>query len=253
MGGGGDHGHVPTGGDFRGKVWSMTGGPYCRPKHWRRNTAIAMFGIFLVCIPIAMKSAELESLPELLLAVERLADMPKLASGLISCRRSLRVPSRMRLTLGFSDINSKDIEMTSVTYSPLIVASHARNGYLTTPLVFGDFPPVVGSPFFLGVVPAAKEVPETPASSAAGGIKPRLFQGRVFSAHVVSHTTTAAKEGSSHAYKGKKPTAATSRSGRTVIVGNLRIRLDEDELVMPKDKIILTIPTLNRFAPLRQK
>ncbi|KAL5205989.1 hypothetical protein ABZP36_034198 [Zizania latifolia] len=58
---GGDHGgHGRGGGDFRQKVWSMTGGPYCRPVHWRRNTAIAMFGIFLVCIPIAMKSAELE-------------------------------------------------------------------------------------------------------------------------------------------------------------------------------------------------
>ncbi|WOL04949.1 hypothetical protein Cni_G13672 [Canna indica] len=42
-------------GDFRANVWSMTGGPYCRPKHWKRNTAIAMFSIFLVCIPIAMK------------------------------------------------------------------------------------------------------------------------------------------------------------------------------------------------------
>ncbi|MED6183165.1 hypothetical protein PIB30_035484 [Stylosanthes scabra] len=62
MGGGGasDHGHGPHGGDFRSKVWSMTGGPYCRPKHWRRNTAIAMFGVFLLCVPIAMKSAELE-------------------------------------------------------------------------------------------------------------------------------------------------------------------------------------------------
>ncbi|CAN1133187.1 hypothetical protein LINPERPRIM_LOCUS30502 [Linum perenne] len=38
----------------------MTGGPNCCPKHWRRNTAIAMVGVFLVCIPIAMKSAELE-------------------------------------------------------------------------------------------------------------------------------------------------------------------------------------------------
>ncbi|KAG8057753.1 hypothetical protein GUJ93_ZPchr0002g23995 [Zizania palustris] len=61
---GGDHGgHGHGGGDFRQKVWSMTGGPYCRPVHWRRNTAIAMFGIFLVCIPIAMKSAELEQRP----------------------------------------------------------------------------------------------------------------------------------------------------------------------------------------------
>ncbi|KAK6926268.1 hypothetical protein RJ641_007987 [Dillenia turbinata] len=69
MGGGGDHHHGhgggegAHGGDFRTKVWSMTGGPYCRPKHWRRNTAIAMFGVFLVCIPIAMTSAKLEQRP----------------------------------------------------------------------------------------------------------------------------------------------------------------------------------------------
>ncbi|XP_020109961.1 uncharacterized protein LOC109725262 isoform X3 [Ananas comosus] len=70
MGGGGDHhgggghghghGHGGEAGDFRKKVWSMTGGPYCRPKHWRRNTAIALAGIFLICVPIAMKSAELK-------------------------------------------------------------------------------------------------------------------------------------------------------------------------------------------------
>ncbi|THU51372.1 hypothetical protein C4D60_Mb06t30340 [Musa balbisiana] len=63
MGGAGGGGHeMHHGGveDFRTKVWSMTGGPYCRPKHWKRNTAIAMFGVFLVCIPIAIKSAELE-------------------------------------------------------------------------------------------------------------------------------------------------------------------------------------------------
>ncbi|KAL4383881.1 hypothetical protein GQ457_15G018750 [Hibiscus cannabinus] len=63
MGGGehGGHGHGPE--DFRTKVWSMSGGPNCRPKHWRRNTAISMFGVFLICIPIAMKSAELEQRP----------------------------------------------------------------------------------------------------------------------------------------------------------------------------------------------
>ncbi|CAL8122577.1 unnamed protein product [Prunus armeniaca] len=62
--GGGEHAHGDGArGDFRAKVWSMSGGPYCRPKHWKRNTAIAMAGIFLVCIPIAMKSAELEQRP----------------------------------------------------------------------------------------------------------------------------------------------------------------------------------------------
>ncbi|KAF8107100.1 hypothetical protein N665_0126s0018 [Sinapis alba] len=64
--GGAEHGHGGGGGgDFRAKVWSMSGGPYCRPKHWRRNTAFAMLGVFLVCIPIAMKSAELEQRPHM--------------------------------------------------------------------------------------------------------------------------------------------------------------------------------------------
>ena len=67
-GGGGDHGHGHGHGDFRNKVWSMSGGPYCRPKHWKRNTAIAMFGVVLICIPIAMKSAELEVLLSLSLS-----------------------------------------------------------------------------------------------------------------------------------------------------------------------------------------
>ncbi|RAL41289.1 hypothetical protein DM860_010083 [Cuscuta australis] len=63
-GGGGDHGHhhADAAGDFRSKVWTMTGGPNCRPVHWKRNTAIAMAGIVLVCIPIAMKSAQLENI-----------------------------------------------------------------------------------------------------------------------------------------------------------------------------------------------
>ncbi|GKU88212.1 hypothetical protein SLEP1_g2502 [Rubroshorea leprosula] len=58
--GGAEHGQGHGAEDFRTKVWSMSGGPYCRPKHWHRNTAVAMFGVFLICIPIAMKSAELE-------------------------------------------------------------------------------------------------------------------------------------------------------------------------------------------------
>ncbi|XP_042048902.1 uncharacterized protein LOC121794688 [Salvia splendens] len=69
MAGGGDHHHHHAdgahGGDFRAKVWSMTGGANCRPKHWKRNTAVAMAGIVLICIPIAMKSAQIEQRPHL--------------------------------------------------------------------------------------------------------------------------------------------------------------------------------------------
>ncbi|MQL90842.1 hypothetical protein Taro_023440 [Colocasia esculenta] len=45
----------------------------------------------------------------------------------------------------------------AVTYGPLVVNNHARFGYLATSIVFGDFPAVVGSPYFLGVVPARQE------------------------------------------------------------------------------------------------
>ncbi|MQL77014.1 hypothetical protein Taro_009411 [Colocasia esculenta] len=59
----------------------------------------------------------------------------------------------------------------AVTYGPLVVANHARCGYLTTPVVFGVFPAVVGSPYFLRVVPAVKIMSATtPKPAAAGGI-----------------------------------------------------------------------------------
>ncbi|PKU73501.1 hypothetical protein MA16_Dca008065 [Dendrobium catenatum] len=55
-----DHGESHGAEDFSLKEWRMTDGPKCRPKYWRRNAAIAMFGIVLVYIPIVMKSAELD-------------------------------------------------------------------------------------------------------------------------------------------------------------------------------------------------
>ncbi|CAI5468662.1 unnamed protein product [Closterium sp. Yama58-4] len=55
-GGGGAAGGYPN-------VWALTGGWYCDPKHWRRNTAFALAGIFAVCVPIALTSARLEQRP----------------------------------------------------------------------------------------------------------------------------------------------------------------------------------------------
>ncbi|THG07589.1 hypothetical protein TEA_014699 [Camellia sinensis var. sinensis] len=83
-GGGGDHGHHGDAahcGDFRNKVWSMTGGLYCRPKHWKRNTAIAVAGIFLICIPIAMKSAQLEIRAKTGDSHSRIADFFDIVAG----------------------------------------------------------------------------------------------------------------------------------------------------------------------------
>ncbi|EFJ08573.1 hypothetical protein SELMODRAFT_59905, partial [Selaginella moellendorffii] len=44
-------------------IWTPFGGPYCNPRNWRRNTALTLLGIFLICIPIARLSARLEQRP----------------------------------------------------------------------------------------------------------------------------------------------------------------------------------------------
>ncbi|KAM7276370.1 hypothetical protein ACFE04_018236 [Oxalis oulophora] len=48
-------------GDYKMKVWSMTGGPNCRPKYWRSNTVFALFEIFLVHVALAVKFVELDA------------------------------------------------------------------------------------------------------------------------------------------------------------------------------------------------
>lgn len=57
MGGAPHDAHYPG---YPTQVWSPTGGWWCHPKLWRRNTVFAFAGIFAVCIPIAMTSARLE-------------------------------------------------------------------------------------------------------------------------------------------------------------------------------------------------
>ncbi|MQL78637.1 hypothetical protein Taro_011069 [Colocasia esculenta] len=72
--------------------------------------------------------------------------------------------------------------MAAITYGLLVVACHAKCGYLTTPIMFGDFPAMVGSPYFLGVIPAAQATSKAALkATATRGSKPRPSQGRVFS------------------------------------------------------------------------
>ena len=51
------HGHYPG---YPTEVWTPTGGWYADPKLWRRNTFVAMAGIFAVCVPIFIASVKLE-------------------------------------------------------------------------------------------------------------------------------------------------------------------------------------------------
>ena len=42
------------------QVWTPSGGWYCDPKLWKRNTAFAFGAVALVVVPLFLKSASLE-------------------------------------------------------------------------------------------------------------------------------------------------------------------------------------------------
>ncbi|MQL99140.1 hypothetical protein Taro_031859 [Colocasia esculenta] len=142
--------------------------------------------------------------------------------------------------------------MAAVTYGPMVVACHAKCGYLAVPLVFGDFPAVVGSPYFLGVVPAVQATPKAaPTATATRGTKPYSSQGRVFSVNTISCVAVPRKRGQRQGRRGSKPRAVVSNSGKTVLVGDIRVRLDGGEPILPRDRSVPTVATSNKYAPLQ--
>ncbi|MQL86141.1 hypothetical protein Taro_018668, partial [Colocasia esculenta] len=174
----------------------------------------------------------------------------------------------------------------AVTYGPLVVNNHARFGYLATPIVFGDFPAVVGSPFFLGVVLARQEEDTFQRSSIHKSTKKNgrmhantkvhpatvnkgtsiplktddvkeskahSTQVRTYSVHLISSTIVApasSQRGQNKHHKSKRPSAATSRSGKSIMVGSLQVRLDGSPPITPRDRNVPNIPTSNRFSAL---
>ncbi|CAB3998802.1 Hypothetical predicted protein [Paramuricea clavata] len=49
--------------DYPKYVWSPSGGWWCEPRNWRRNTAIGFGMIFAACVPICWLSWQLERRP----------------------------------------------------------------------------------------------------------------------------------------------------------------------------------------------
>ncbi|MQM22937.1 hypothetical protein Taro_055996, partial [Colocasia esculenta] len=175
----------------------------------------------------------------------------------------------------------------AVTYGPLVVNNHAKFGYLATPIVFGDFSPVIGSPFLLGVVPAHREEDvnegfpihkstkkncnnngrvkarsatinkgtQMPVKNdAVKGGKPHSTQVRTYTVHMISSTIVAPIPSQRGQYKrrnNKRPPAAISRSGKSIMIGNVRVRLDGTPPTTPRDRYVSNIPTSNRFSALR--
>ncbi|MQM00467.1 hypothetical protein Taro_033202 [Colocasia esculenta] len=123
-----------------------------------------------------------------------------------------------------------------VLFGPLVVQDHIRNDYLTTPTRFGDFPPVVESPYFLGVIPAAlptaakahkaKQTKEEPQAQEANLIQ-------MFATYAINFVNTPTTGKNKRRKSSKKPTTrGISGSGKTVRVGDLQIRLDGSETLM---------------------
>ncbi|MQM08359.1 hypothetical protein Taro_041218 [Colocasia esculenta] len=163
--------------------------------------------------------------------------------------------------------------MAVVTYGPLVVANHARFRYLAIPIVFGNFPVVVGSPFFLGVVPGVEDEVATSAFATTQRVWSSVpSTGQVFSVNQISTDVAPAQQGQCrHHHNGVRPVvtscqsnasiqgghrqgrevtklaATTSLSGKIVIVGNLRIRLDGGDPLMTWDRHLPTISTSNYF------
>ncbi|MQM01334.1 hypothetical protein Taro_034086 [Colocasia esculenta] len=151
-----------------------------------------------------------------------------------------------------------------VTYGPLIVNNHVRFGYLTTPIMFEDFPAIVGSPFFSGVISTVQDnaankstkkasrsfrhlkihpdavtggIKSPSKNVAAKGDKPRPAQVQNYSVRVISFEVVVAvpsRRGQSKNYKVKRPSAATSTSSKSVIVGSLRVRLNGGQPIIPR-------------------
>ncbi|MQL78937.1 hypothetical protein Taro_011363 [Colocasia esculenta] len=59
------------------------------------------------------------------------------------------------------------------------------------------------------------------------------------------------QRGQNKRHKNKRPPAAISRSGKSVMIGNVRVRLDGTPPTTPRDRYVPDIPTSNRFSALR--
>ncbi|MQL80504.1 hypothetical protein Taro_012953 [Colocasia esculenta] len=138
-----------------------------------------------------------------------------------------------------------------VVFGPLVVQDHIRNGYLPTPTRFGAFPPVVESPYFLGVIPAvlpaakAHETNKTKEEPQAQ--EANLVQ--MFTTYAINFTNTPTTRKNRKRKSGNKPTIrGISSSGKTVRIGELRIRLDDSETMMIPERHVATIPVRNKFG-----
>ena len=131
-----------------------------------------------------------------------------------------------------------------VVFGPLVARLHAE-GYLTTPTAFGSFPPVVETPYFLGVVLASTN--GSPNDNRAK-MAPQAPGLGVF---VISSGQEQQPELKEHEpRRATRKWRAISHSGKTTRMGSLRVFLDGRAPHVPEERYTSSVPLGNRFAAL---
>ncbi|MQL72984.1 hypothetical protein Taro_005319 [Colocasia esculenta] len=91
-------------------------------------------------------------------------------------------------------------------------------------------------------------------NDAVKGGKPHSTQVRIYSVYMISSTIVAPVLSQRGQYKhrnNKRPPAAISRSGKSVMIANVRVRLNGTPPTTPRDRYVPNIPTSNHFSALR--
>ncbi|MQL94122.1 hypothetical protein Taro_026780, partial [Colocasia esculenta] len=159
---------------------------------------------------------------------------------------------RGRGDCGHNSAMAATAHTSGVFFGPLVVQDHIRNSYLTTPTRFGDFLPVVESPYFLDVIPvvlptAAKAHEAKQAKKEPQAQEANLIQ--MFATYTINFVDTPTTGKNKRRKSSKKPTTrGISGSGKAVRVGDLRICLDGSETLMIPERHVATIPVKNSFG-----
>ncbi|MQM04306.1 hypothetical protein Taro_037098, partial [Colocasia esculenta] len=144
-----------------------------------------------------------------------------------------------------------------VVFGPLVVQDHIRNGYLTTPTRFGAFPPVVESPYFLGVIPAVVPTATKAQETSKTTEEPQAQEAdlvQMFTTYAINFTNTpTTKKHRKHKHDKKPTTRGISSSGKTVRIGELRIRLDGSETMVIPERHVATIPKKRRTVKITEE
>ncbi|MQL76703.1 hypothetical protein Taro_009081 [Colocasia esculenta] len=149
---------------------------------------------------------------------------------------------------------STNILMAEVRFGPQLVRDHARNGYLAVPTRFGAFPPVVEFPNFLGVAFVDVLHPEAEDKSEEAVEKLSCQVHHVD--HGKKNRGKRAQRKQRQAEEDEKiisHQARLSNSGKSILVGKVRINLNNGRSRIEPEQVIPAVAVENTFQALTGK